>query len=93
LENLSFVKIIKAWTQTSRLPFLSVGVMPFILSTVLAFRIHHTLHIPIFLLSVLAVIAILLATYYNGEYYDIDEDRLSAQIGKSMFAGAAVDVL
>ena len=73
----------------SRPPFHIVGVLPFVLGTVYAYRSAGVFDLPVFILSVLAVICIMLATYYNGEYYDIKEDRLSGKMGKNAFSGGS----
>jgi len=66
-----------------------VGVVPFGLGAVMAYKVTGMFSWPVFILSVLAVIAIMLSTYYNGEYYDIREDKLSAQMGKNPFSGGS----
>ncbi|MGM0366132.1 MAG: prenyltransferase [Actinomycetota bacterium] len=73
----------------SRPPFHIVGVLPFVLGAVMAYRVRDMFSWPVFSLSVLAVISIMLCTYYNGEYYDIKEDKLTAEIGKNPFSGGS----
>jgi 1,4-dihydroxy-2-naphthoate polyprenyltransferase len=73
----------------SRPPFHIVGILPFVLGTVLANRLTGIFHIPVFILSLFAVILVMLLTYYNGEYYDINEDILSAKMGKNAFSGGS----
>ena len=73
----------------SRPPFHIVGVFPFVLGTVYAYKSTGTFDLPVFILSVLAVICIMLATYYNGEYYDIKEDSLAPEMGKNAFSGGS----
>jgi 1,4-dihydroxy-2-naphthoate octaprenyltransferase len=73
----------------SRPPFHIVGVLPFILGTVLANRLTGVFNIPVFILSLFAVILVMLLTYYNGEYYDIKEDVLAAKMGKNTFSGGS----
>jgi len=73
----------------SRPPFHIVGVLPFVLGTVLAYKITGAFSLPVFLLSAFAVILIMLLTYYNGEYYDIKEDALAAKLGKNVFSGGS----
>ncbi|MDD5093835.1 MAG: prenyltransferase [Dehalococcoidia bacterium] len=80
---------LKLWLHLSRLPFHSVGVSPFILGTVLAWDIYGTFSLPIFGFATLAVILIMLATYYGGEYHDLEEDSLAAQQGKNPFSGGS----
>ncbi|MCL5070838.1 MAG: prenyltransferase, partial [Actinobacteria bacterium] len=73
----------------SRPPFHIVGIMPFVLGTVLADRVSSLFSLPVFLLSIFSVILIMLLTYYNGEYYDIAEDKLAAKLDKNTFSGGS----
>jgi 1,4-dihydroxy-2-naphthoate octaprenyltransferase len=73
----------------SRPPFHIVGILPFILGTLYAREVTGSLDWPVFILGLAAVILIMLATYYNGEYYDILEDRLSVELGSSAFSGGS----
>ncbi|MCX7966508.1 MAG: hypothetical protein N2596_07785 [Syntrophorhabdaceae bacterium] len=85
--SISINNLIIGFIKMSRPPFHSVGVLPFFLGAVMAYRMHYVFNLPLFLLSTVAVILIMLSTYYNGEYSDIKEDRLSFVYGKSAFAG------
>ena len=78
-----------AWLALSRLPFHSVGVLPFILGGVLAWRQGGAFHWGVCAWGVLGVVLIMLATYYAGEYWDYTEDSLSARLGPSRFAGGS----
>lgn len=82
-------RIIKNIFIMSRPPFHIVGILPFVLGTVMANRLEGVFRLPVFLLSIFAVILIMLVTYYNGEYYDVIEDKISAKSGKSSFAGGS----
>ncbi len=73
----------------SRPPFHSVGVLPFILGTVMASRLDEIFKLEIFVLGTSGVVFIMLATYYAGEYWDFKEDSLSARYGPSRFAGGS----
>ncbi|MCJ7665565.1 MAG: prenyltransferase [Actinobacteria bacterium] len=73
----------------SRPPFHIVGVFPFVLGALYAYRSAGTLDLPVFILSMIAVILIMLMTYYNGEYYDIAEDELAPSMGKNAFSGGS----
>lgn len=75
------------WIKLSRPPFHSVGVFPFILRTVLAWKIVNTFCSDVFTLGILAVILIMLSTYQAVEYFDYKEDAISKSIFKSRFAG------
>jgi len=89
MEKQPLIAIARAWIQLSRIPFHSVGVMPFLLGTVLAWKMDGVFSLPLFLLGVTAVILIMLSTYYTGEYCDIVEDKLSASLGRNAFSGGS----
>ena len=78
---------IKRWLQLSRPPFHLVGVMPFILGAILAWRMHGVFNWPVFILSTIAVVLIMLSTYYGGEYHDLKGDKLSAEMERNAFSG------
>ncbi|UCG30923.1 MAG: prenyltransferase [candidate division WOR-3 bacterium] len=80
---------IQAWLALSRLPFHTVGVLPFILGTVLAYRTQGMLNFQVLMLGTIGVILIMLSTYYGGEYWDYVEDTLSARNKPSKFAGGS----
>jgi 1,4-dihydroxy-2-naphthoate octaprenyltransferase len=80
---------IKGWFGLSRPPFHTVGVLPFILGTFLAWKVDGVFSSTIFMLGVLAVILILLSTYHAGEYFDHEEDKISKKIFHSRFAGGS----
>jgi 1,4-dihydroxy-2-naphthoate octaprenyltransferase len=82
-ENLS------AWLALSRPPFHSVGVLPFILGGVLAWRLRGAFRWEICSWGTLGVVLVMLATYYAGEYWDVVEDSLSARRESSRFAGGS----
>ena len=84
---------LKGWTRLSRLPFQIVGVLPFILGAVLAWNTHKTFNWSVFILGTLAVILIMLSTYYAGEYYDLEEDKLSAELERNPFSGGTQAIL
>lgn len=80
---------IQAWFALSRPPFHTVGILPFVLGTVLAYNAQQSFRLSIFLLGTAGVIFIMLATYYSGEYWDFVEDALSQRRGPSRFAGGS----
>ena len=80
---------LSAWLALSRPPFHSVGVLPFILGGVVAWRLGGSFHWGICAWGTLGVVLVMLATYYAGEYWDYVEDSLSAQLGPSRFAGGS----
>jgi 1,4-dihydroxy-2-naphthoate octaprenyltransferase len=85
----SLKEILWGWFGLSRPPFHTVGVLPFILGTVLACKFNSSISLTIFALGVLAVILIMLSTYHAGEYFDYQEDELSQRYYKSNFAGGS----
>ena len=82
-------KKLSAWLALSRPPFHSVGVLPFILGGVLAWRLRGAFRWDICAWGTLGVVLVMLATYYAGEYWDYMEDSLSARLGPSRFAGGS----
>ncbi|MDQ7826819.1 MAG: prenyltransferase [Candidatus Eremiobacteraeota bacterium] len=77
------------WAALARLPFHTVGVFPFILGSVLAWRETGAFNWPVILWGTLAVILIMAATYLAGEYYDYDVDTLSGKMEKNRFSGGS----
>lgn len=73
----------------ARIPFHSVGVMPFFLGAVLAWRLTGTLDRAVFIWGTLAVVLIMLSTYLAGEYHDLEEDRLSGKMERNPFTGGS----
>jgi 1,4-dihydroxy-2-naphthoate octaprenyltransferase len=83
------VGVLSAWLALFRLPFHSVGVLPFVLGMVLAWRSTDVFHWAIGVWGILGVVLVMLATYLAGEYWDYREDVLSAQLGASRFSGGS----
>jgi len=81
------------WLVVSRIPFLSVSALPFILGTFLAYRIYNSFNLAVFILSFTGVVLIQLATHYNGEVYDTEEDILAAGMGRNIFTGGSQMVI
>jgi len=65
------------WWRLSRIPFLSVGILPLILGFVLAWRWGYQGPLGLYLLSFIAVLFIIWMTYYLGEWNDLEGDRLN----------------
>ena len=82
-------KILIGWLRLSRPPFHTVGILPSILGTLLAYRFNSSVSLPVFGLGTLAVILIMLSTHHAGEYYDYREDEISQRTHKSNFAGGS----
>ncbi len=77
----------RAWLTLTRPPFHTVGVLPFALGSVMAWRAEGVFNWALWGWGTLAVILIMLSTYFSGEYFDHKEDRISGELGKSRFAG------
>jgi 1,4-dihydroxy-2-naphthoate octaprenyltransferase len=80
---------LKAWISLSRLPFHTVGILPFILGNVLVWHITGHLDWSILGWGTLTVVFIMSATYYSGEYFDYETDILSAEMGRNRFSGGS----
>ncbi|MDD5692463.1 MAG: prenyltransferase [Candidatus Omnitrophica bacterium] len=81
---------LKHWFLLSRVPFLSVVILPYILGALLAAVLTGFLSFKIFLLGLFASVLVQLAAHYNGEIYDIKEDRLGATMEKNFFTGGSL---
>jgi 1,4-dihydroxy-2-naphthoate octaprenyltransferase len=82
----------------SRLPFHTVGVLPFILGAVLAYRQAGPyrwsnwageFRWDIFGWGTAGVVLVMLSTYYANEFWDEAEDALASQMEPSRFAGGS----
>ncbi len=85
----SWKKVLGGWFSLSRLPFHTVGIMPFVLGTILAWKFTSSFDAPVFMLGISALILIMLSTYHAGEYSDIREDEISRRLHDSKFAGGS----
>lgn len=79
--------MLHAWISLSRPPFQIVGILPFIVGSLLPMRIRRIFDAPVFCWGLLTILLVMLATYLNGEIHDIEEDRLSAALEKNRFSG------
>jgi 1,4-dihydroxy-2-naphthoate octaprenyltransferase len=80
---------LRAWLALSRPPFHAVGVLPFLLGGILAWRQEGLFRWDTFTWGTLGTVLIMLATYYAGEYWDYLEDSLAARWGATPFAGGS----
>ena len=85
----SNIEKIKTWFILSRPPFHTVGILPFVLGTLLAYKINSAFSLEIFLLGVSGVILIMLSTYHSGEYFDYQGDVISNRLHDNQFAGGS----
>jgi 1,4-dihydroxy-2-naphthoate octaprenyltransferase len=83
------IQKLKNWFALSRPPFHTVGILPFILGTILAYKINFSFSLEVFILGVSGVILIMLSTHHMGEYFDYREDEISQRLYKSKFAGGS----
>ena len=85
----SNIEKIKSWIALSRLPFHTVGILPFVLGTLLAYKINSVFSIETFILGVSGVVLIMLSTYHSGEYFDYQGDVISNRLHDNQFAGGS----
>lgn len=83
------IEILRAWLTLSRLPFHSVGLLPFILGGILAHELENVFRWDVFFWGGAGVELIMFTTYYAGEYWDYVEDSFSVRLGTSRFAGGS----
>ncbi len=76
-----------AWWKLSRVPFLSVGILPLMLGFVLAWRGGFEGPIGLYLLASITVVLIMWMTYYLGEWNDLQGDRINQTFNK--FSGGS----
>jgi 1,4-dihydroxy-2-naphthoate octaprenyltransferase len=76
-----------AWWELSRIPFLSVGILPLILGFILAWRRGYRGPFGLYLLSATAAILIMWMTYYLGEWNDLEGDRINQNFNR--FSGGS----
>jgi 1,4-dihydroxy-2-naphthoate octaprenyltransferase len=80
---------IAGWLGLSRPPFHTVGILPFLLGTFLAWRLDHAFALPVFALGISGIVLVMLSTYHAGEYFDYAEDELSKRLFRSRFSGGS----
>jgi 1,4-dihydroxy-2-naphthoate octaprenyltransferase len=73
---------LSAWWRLSRIPFLSVGILPLILGFVLAWQWGYKGPFGLYLLSSMAVILIMWMTYYLCEWNDLEGDQLNQSFNR-----------
>jgi len=83
------VENIKNWAKLARLPFYNCAIFPFILGVIMVFKIEKAFSWQVFILAILGVFFILVATHYVGEYFDFEVDELSAKMEKNKFSGGS----
>jgi len=78
---------IRAWIWLARPPFQTVGVLPFTLGSVIAWYSEGYFDWGLWACGALAVVFVMLSTYWAGECFDYEEDTISGNLGRSKFAG------
>ncbi len=84
---------LKGWALIARIPFLSVGILPYWLGARMASHAGVAVKPAVFWLGLAGVVLTMLATYFNGEHHDTVEDKVSGELGRSKFAGGSGAVL
>lgn len=80
---------LKSWFLLARPTFHIVEILPFILGSVIFYKRFGYLDVPVFIIGLVTVFFIVLATYFNGEHYDIAEDSISRKYGSNIFSGGS----
>jgi 1,4-dihydroxy-2-naphthoate octaprenyltransferase len=80
-------QMLQGWVILSRPPFHIVGILPFLLGTCLAYYLKSVFNLEVFVLGIVAVLLIMLSTYHSGEYFDQQENAISARLHQNRFAG------
>jgi len=80
---------VSGWLAMSRPTFHIVGTLPFLLGTILAWKLDGVFNSAVFLSGALAVSLSMLATYQAGEYFDYQEDALSRKHCQNHFSGGS----
>jgi 1,4-dihydroxy-2-naphthoate octaprenyltransferase len=78
---------LSAWWRLSRVPFLSVGILPLILGFTLAWRWGYKGPLGLYVLSIMAVIFIMWMAYYLGEWNDLEGDQINQSFNR--FSGGS----
>ena len=80
---------IEGWLGLSRPPFHTLGILPFCLGTFLAWRLDHVFRIPAWVLGMLGIIMVMLATYHAGGHFALVENERSWRRFRNLFAGTS----
>lgn len=76
-----------AWLKLSRLPFLTVGLAPFISSVLLGVSEGFSLDLNLLFISISGLTLMMLFTYYTNEYFDYECDLLNSEFNR--FSGGS----
>ncbi len=75
------------WLGLLHPPFHTVGIFPFLLGTVLAWRLGSGFKVTTLILSTLGVVLVMLATYHAEEYFSYEDDPHSKRLFRHRLAG------
>jgi 1,4-dihydroxy-2-naphthoate octaprenyltransferase len=76
-----------AWLNLMRIGAAARGLLPFFLGTVIAWSRGYSINLPVFFLSSVAVLSIMIATFLVNEYFDYETD--SANRGFHRLSGGS----
>jgi 1,4-dihydroxy-2-naphthoate polyprenyltransferase len=80
---------IARWLGLSHPPYHTVGILPFFLGTILAWRLDNTFNLTVFLLGIGGVALVMLSSYHARAYFDSAEDERSRRLFRSPLAGGS----
>jgi 1,4-dihydroxy-2-naphthoate octaprenyltransferase len=75
------------WLGLLHPPFHTVGIFPFILGTVLAWRLDTSFNITTLILGILGVVLVMFATYHAEEYFSSGEAERSKRLFRHRLTG------
>jgi 1,4-dihydroxy-2-naphthoate octaprenyltransferase len=80
------------WFGLLHPPFHTVGIFPFILGTVLAWRLDTSFNITSLILSTLGVGLVMLATYHAEEYFSSEDDEHAKRLFRHRLVGGGAAI-
>jgi len=86
-DHTSLNQYLGAWWNLSRVPFLSVGILPLILGFVLAWQSGYQGPPGLYLFATAGAVLIMWMTYYLGEWNDFKGDRINRDFNR--FSGGS----
>jgi 1,4-dihydroxy-2-naphthoate polyprenyltransferase len=78
---------LRGYAALARAPFHSVGAAPYAVGAFMAADFLGAFHWGLWVWGTTAVVLVMLSTYLAGERFDLEEDRISGELGRSRFAG------
>lgn len=79
--------IVIAWLNLMRIGAAARGLLPFFLGTLIAWSRGYAINLPVFFLSSVAVLSIMIATFLVNEYFDYETD--AANHGSHRLSGGS----